>query len=99
MYQQILLRLPADLARRASVAAANQGQSRVAWIASQLETILADEADPGVIIGYWQVFGGDVTTDDDCRACGQPMTTGVHVGVTAAGRVFGPLCRLCAGQE
>lgn len=99
MYQQILLRLPADLARRASVAAANQGQSRVAWIVSQLEAILADEADPGLVLGYWQVHGGDIDTTDDCRACGQQMATGVHVGVTAAGRVSGPLCRLCAGQE
>ena len=95
---KILLNTPDDLLRRIDHYAASVNQSRTAVIIQTLADRFESDIDPDVILGYVQVRNGDLEADADCDICGQPMKE-VFCGVTAAGRVFGPVCQLCATQD
>lgn len=99
--KQVLVRMTPATIRLADRAAGEQGLSRSAWVSQVVEQAAANLnlVDPGLVLGYWQVFDGDVDTDDTCPACEYPMAAGVFVGVTQAGRIIGPFCNVCAGQE
>lgn len=96
--KQVLVRMTPATIRLADRAAGEQGLSRSAWVSQVVEQAAANLnlVDPGIILGYWQVFDGDAMPSDDCPRCGNRMVNGVLVGVTQSGRVIGPLCRGCA---
>lgn len=74
-----------ELAHRAKV-------SRLEYI----RLLLDDQAsglDPDLVLGFFQVQGGETST---CAECGQPLTDGAWLGVTGAYRLFGPVCTGCA---
>jgi hypothetical protein len=73
--------------------ATHAGQSRQEFILALLADAVAGH-DPGLVVGYWEVFGGEMT-GSDCSDCGQPMTR-VFVGMTRGYRLIGPVCEHCA---
>lgn len=86
--------VPDEIATRLDAIAKAQGVSRQDLVVNLL-TQAANDYDPGIVLGYFQVHGGEVY-ENDCGDCGQSLESGVFVGLTAAFKMFGPLCKVCA---
>lgn len=86
--------VPDEIAAKLDTIAKEQSISRQDLII-RLLTQAANDYDPGIVLGFLQVHGGEVY-EDDCSDCGQPLESGVFVGLTAAFKMFGPVCRVCA---
>jgi hypothetical protein len=98
------LRIPQLLAARLDRVADETGRSRHQVIIDTLMTEhlpdAADLLDPDLIIGYIEVYNGEIV-GEDCPECGQPMNrafVGFSVGVTHP-QTFGPVCAICVTTE
>lgn len=91
-----ILRLDPLTAAKADAAAEAANLSRNQWISDLITGTLANEPDPGLMLGYWQVQSSEFAADDECITCSQPIGLRPWVGTTAAGKIVGPLCAQCA---
>ena len=96
----ITLRIPDNLTPLLDQAAGHDGLSRHAWIIQALtEAVASPDFDPGVVIGFVALTGGELD-DVDCPECGQPMQE-PHIGFVA-GKYrplsFGPICGRCTTE-
>jgi hypothetical protein len=90
----ILIRnIPAETVQRLDQLANHHNKSRQEFL-TELLTQAANDYDPGVIVGYLQLSGGEIQ-DDDCETCGTPFAGSMWLGVTAALTLFGPICGRC----
>jgi hypothetical protein len=101
MSVNITLRIPNDLAPLLDQAAGHDGLSRHAWIIQTLtEAVAPDGFDPGLVIGFVMLTGGELH-DVDCPECGQPMRD-PRIGFVAGKYrplAFGPVCGFCATTD
>jgi len=89
------LRLPEDLAEKLD-AMRRPGQSRQAQIVEILSEHTED-FDPGLVIGFVELRGGEIDPKAECPECGCPFgDAGVWLGFTGDLKPFGPVCGLCA---
>lgn len=94
MTKNFTLRLPEDLVEKLD-ALRQPGQSRQAQIVKILSEYTED-FDPGLVLGFVELVGGEIDPETECPECGQPFAdTGVWLGFTGDLRAFGPVCGLC----
>lgn len=93
--KDILIRnIPDTVSERLDQLAAAHGKSRQEFL-TELLTQAANDYDPGIIIGYIQLSGGELDEDANCETCGTPFAGSMWLGVTAALTFFGPVCGRC----
>ena len=95
---RFLLALPNDLLAAIDAMAATQRLSRTAFVRQVLELAVAGY-NPQVMLGYWQLVGGELDADDECAGCGNPIGSQPWMGIDAAYRISGPLCASCASSD
>jgi len=94
---KILIDLTAETAATARRLAQAAGISRKQWI-EQTIAQAAGSAAPELIIGFWQVAGGEVD-GATCADCEQVIHGDPRMGVTTTSRIVGPLCASCARTD
>jgi hypothetical protein len=95
---RFLLALPGDLLAAIDAMAERERLTRSAYVRQLLERAV-DGYDPQLMIGYWQVVGGELATDDECAGCGNPIGPQPWMGIDAAYHISGPLCGSCASSD
>ena len=94
---QLLIRDVTDSQRESlKLLAAGQGLTLNAYLLALIDDVLGD-FDPGLVLGYIELRGGELDTDETCQECNMGFEErGVFIGFTANLKPFGPVCGLCA---
>jgi len=95
---RFLLALPGDLLAAIDAMAERERLTRSAYVRQLLERAV-DGYDPQLMLGYWQVTGGELAADDECAGCGMPIGPRPWMSIDAAYRISGPLCASCASSD
>lgn len=93
--KSIPLRLPIDLAAAVEAAAKGQGVSLNQYVVNALLTSIGGAVEAPAIKTWIAV---EHTDHIYCINCGDPLLGRAYMGVTPAGALVGPYCKICELQ-